>query len=117
MRNCIIKLVLLLSFLFAWNAMAWFPEHVWAVGPATNCYGLAQWDEYLETHRDSDRGRKRTVLYFGSHQWIVHQPAALVGGIGAFGIVSLALMSVLAGSRIGRQHRYESRVSYALRLR
>jgi hypothetical protein len=95
--------------LVAYRAQAFFPEHVWAVGSPTNCYGLAQWDE--SDRPGGVRGHKRTVIYFGSHQWVVRQPALLVIGIGVVGVLSLSLLGARMASKLREHQEHEERIS------
>jgi len=109
MRPSFYKLLPLSVLLVAYPAQAFFPEHVWAVGSPTNCYGLAQWDE--SDRLGGVRGHKRTVIYFGSHQWVVRQPALMVIGLGAVGVLSLSLLGARMAFKLRQHQEHEARIS------
>jgi hypothetical protein len=95
--------------LVACRAQAFYPEHIWAVGSPSNCYGLAQWDE--SDRPGGLRGHKRTVIYLGSRQWVVRQPASLVVGVGAVGIVCLCLLGARVAARLREHQQHELEIS------
>ena len=109
MRQYLCKLVSVLLLLVACRAHAFYPEHVWAIGCSGNSYGMAQWDDFDVP--GGVAGHKRTVIYFGTHQWVVHQSSASILGTGLLGGSALIFCSVLAGSPIRRKCRHESYIS------
>jgi hypothetical protein len=108
-RQYICKLVSVSLLLVACRAHAFYPEHVWAIGPAGNSYGMAQWND--SNASGAVAGHKRTVIYFGSHQWVVHHSAASVLGVGLLGISVFGLSGMWAGSRIQRQQSHDRHAS------
>jgi hypothetical protein len=109
MRLSLHKLLSVAVLLLACRAQAFFPEHVWLVGSPTNCYGLSQWDEF--DRLGGVPGQKRTVIYLGSHQWVVRQPASLVVGAGVVGVVCLSMLGAQTVSKLRHHPEHEERIS------
>jgi hypothetical protein len=65
-------------------------DHAWVIGSDGNYYGLVQWDD--STPIGSGSKPKRTVIYLGSHEFTVYQPAPLVATAALFWLSSLVLI-------------------------